>query len=57
MKITIDERISETVEYYLESETFEDFLERLNLTPVEVTLILYEVGKIGDDALDELCPS
>lgn len=57
MMVTTDERISEIVDYYLEYETFQDFLERFDLTPQKVTLALYEIGLIGEDDIDELRPS
>jgi uncharacterized protein (DUF433 family) len=47
----------EVVEYFLEDESFEDFLERFDLTPVEVIIKLYDIGLIQDEILEELQPS
>lgn len=57
MKATKNEQIMEVVEYFLEDESFEDFLERFDLTPVEVIIKLYDIGLIQDEILEELQPS
>lgn len=46
--------IKDFVELMLESEDFETLLERFNLTPNEVFIILYEEGHIDDDLLTRM---
>ncbi len=57
MKLTKHEKLKELVEYWLEEEAFEEFLERFDITPVETVVVLYESGMISDDILDELSPT
>lgn len=48
------ESITEFVYNMLEDEDFEDFLERFNLTPSEVFLILLSGGHIDEELLSEM---
>lgn len=55
MVITKDlkNQINTVVSMALEDESFEDYLERFDLTPQEVFLVLYENGHIDTEAFED----
>jgi hypothetical protein len=50
----LDDDIVDFVDMMLEDETFEDFLERFNLTPQEVFIFLVDEGMVDTRILKEL---
>lgn len=49
----IKDQIANVVSLALQDESFEDFLERFDLTPEEVFLQLYEAGLIDPDRFED----
>lgn len=52
-----EEKLEKILDSYLEDNSFEDFLEEFNLTPLEVLTSLYENGLIDEEDLERLIPS
>lgn len=49
-----EDDIEDFVQFMLEDETFEEFLERFDVTPFEAFMCLYNNGLIDEELLKEL---
>lgn len=56
LKITrsIEEHIEQTLDYFLEENSFEDFLELFDITPIEMFMLAYESGLVNEDTLEQI---
>lgn len=49
-----ESKVNRLLELYCNDETFEDLLERLDITAEEVILLCFGAGLIDEDTVDEL---
>lgn len=52
-----EDKLEKLLDSYLEDNSFEEFLEKFNLTPLEVLICIYENGMISDTELEGYIPS
>lgn len=52
-----EEQLEKILNGYCEDNSFDEFLEEFNLTPLEVLICIYENGLVSDTELERLIPS
>lgn len=51
------EYIRKILEYHLEDQSFEEFLENFDLEPLDVFIAAFEAGLVDEDELTSLVPA
>jgi hypothetical protein len=51
-----EEALEKIIDSYLEDNSFEDFLEEFDLTPLEVLVVLFRDGMIDERELERFQP-